>query len=198
MDDSPEPRPNQEAPPQLPPPAGYGNAPPEYGYGYPSQAGYGYAPPSYGYQQPPPPAWPRRRWPLIAGVVLAFALTLGVGAALGSALFANAQAAGLGPGANVRYSHAFSPGHAGRGMAAGQGQGQGQCVALTVSSVNGSTITAKAGDGSTVTIHTTSSTQYRQNGQTVSASAVAVGSRISAMGMHNSDGSITATSIDIH
>lgn len=191
MDDSPESRANQEMPQQLPPPAGYGSAPPEYGYGYPP-VGHGYAPPGYGYQQQP--VQPRRRWPLIAGLVLAFVLTLGVGAVFGSALLSNAQAAGLGPGANVRYSRGFDAGQFGRGMA---GPGQGQCVALTVSSVSGSTITAKAADGSTVTIHTTSSTQYRQNGQTATASAVTVGSQIRVMGTHNSDGSITATTIDI-
>lgn len=63
--------------------------------------------------------------------------------------------------------------------------------------ISGSTITAKAADGSTVTIHTTPSTQYRQNGQAVAASAVTVGSQISVMGTHNGDGSITATAIDI-
>lgn len=174
------------APEQLVPPAGNANQPP--GYGYPP-AGYGYAPPGYGYQQPPRP---RRRWPLIAGLVLAFVLALGIGAVLGSALLSNAQAARLGPYANVGYGRTFDAGPAHHGAA-----GQGQCAVLTVSSVSGSTITAKAGDGSTVTIHTTSSTQYLQNGQTVSASTVKAGSQIHVAGTHNSDGSITATRIEI-
>jgi hypothetical protein len=46
-------------------------------------------------------------------------------------------------------------------------------------------------------VHTTSSTTYTQNGQTATASAVKAGVTISVMGTHNSDGSITATSIDI-
>ncbi len=72
-----------------------------------------------------------------------------------------------------------------------------QCEALTVSSVNGNTIVAKTSSGSSVTIHTTASTRYTQAGKTVAASAIKVGTRINVMGTHNSDGSITATSIDI-
>ena len=68
---------------------------------------------------------------------------------------------------------------------------------LTVSSVNGSTIVAKTASGSTVTIHTTASTTYNQAGKSVAASAIKAGTRINVMGTHNSDGSITATSIDV-
>src|SRR6266571_4017727 len=75
--------------------------------------------------------------------------------------------------------------------------GQGQCETLTVSSVSGNTIVAKSSNGSSVTIHTTASTSFRQAGKTVTASAITVGARIHVMGTHNSDGSITATSIDI-
>jgi hypothetical protein len=74
---------------------------------------------------------------------------------------------------------------------------QGQCETFTVSSVSGNTIVAKSSNGSSVTIHTTASTTYRQAGKTVTASAITVGTRIHVMGTHNSDGSITATSIDI-
>jgi hypothetical protein len=59
------------------------------------------------------------------------------------------------------------------------------------------TIMAKSSSGASVTIHTTTSTRYTQAGKTVTASAITAGSHISAMGTHNSDGSITATSIDI-
>jgi hypothetical protein len=84
-------------------------------------------------------------------------------------------------------------------MAGGQGmQGaQGQCESLTVSSVNGNTIVAKTASGSSVTIHTTASTSYTQAGKAAAASAIKAGTRISVMGTHNSDGSITATSIVI-
>ena len=58
-------------------------------------------------------------------------------------------------------------------------------------------IVAKTASGSSVTIHTTASTRYTQAGNTVAASAIKVGTRIHIMGTHNSDGSITATSIDV-
>lgn len=140
---------------------------------------------------------PRRpRWLVIGGLALAFALTLGVGTVLGATLLRTAQAAANTPGANGApfasgFPQAGTPGpHGGPG-------GQGQCVALTVSSMSGSTITAKAADGSTVTIHTTASTTYTKGGQAATASAVTAGAQIRVMGTHNSDGSITATSIDV-
>jgi hypothetical protein len=68
---------------------------------------------------------------------------------------------------------------------------------LTVTAVSGSTITARAADGSTVTVHTTAATRYTRSGQSATLTAVTVGSRINVMGTHNSDGSITASSIDI-
>jgi hypothetical protein len=78
-----------------------------------------------------------------------------------------------------------------------QGMSGGQCGSLTVSSVNGSTIVAKSPNGSSVTIHTTASTKYTQSGKTVTASALKSGLQIQVTGTHNSDGSITATSIVI-
>lgn len=152
---------------------------------------------------PPPPLPPleaaprRRRWLLPAVLALAFLLTLGVGVFMGASLLANAQAAAGGPnGANfARFSLANTPGAHGSG-APGQG-GQGQCDAYTVASVSGNTITAKAADGSTLTIHTSSSTKYTKGGQSASASAVTAGSQIHVEGARNSDGSITATQIDV-
>ena len=138
--------------------------------------------------QPSAPRRHGRRWLLIGGLALAFMLTLGVGTLLGSTAGAanSAQAASLATGgANSSQALAATPG------------AQGQCEALTVSSVSGSTIVAKAPDGSTVTIHTSATTQYTRAGQSVSASAITVGSRIHVTGTHNSDGSITATRIDI-
>lgn len=130
---------------------------------------------------------PRRaggRWLLIGGLALAFLLTLGVGALLGSQI-GTTQAAGFTP-----VLQRLADGR--------DAQGQGQCGALlTVSSVNGQTIVGKAADGSSVTIHTTASTQYTHSGQSAAASDVAVGGQIHVKGMRNSDGSITATRIDI-
>ncbi len=147
---------------------------------------------------PARPLTPRRggrRWLLIGALALAFALTLGAGAVIGSAFLANAQAASFnsgGPafGKSLVFT-ASTPG------AQGNPHAQGQCDALTVASVNGSTIVAKVASGSSVTIHTTSSTAYTRNGQAATASAVTVGAHIHVQGTHNSDGSITATAIDV-
>jgi hypothetical protein len=142
--------------------------------------------------QPPAPRRRGRRWLLIGALALAFMLALGVGVLRGS-LTSAAQAAALTTGSNSSsQSLAFAQGPA----RSGQGM-QGQCESLTVSSVNGNTIVAKTASGSSVTIHTTASTRYTQAGNTVTASAIKVGTRINVMGTHNSDGSITATSIDI-
>ena len=147
---------------------------------------------------PPPPleaAPRRRRWLLPAVLAFAFVLTLGVGVFTGASLLSNAQAAAALPGGPhfARFSLASTPGAQGPG---GHG-GQGQCDAYTVASVSGNTITAKAADGSTVTIHTSSSTKYTKGGQSASASAVTAGSQIHVEGARNSDGSITATQIDV-
>jgi hypothetical protein len=155
--------------------------------------------------QPPPLRRPWRRWLLIGGIALAFALTLGLGALLGRQVFAaNAagstggngslavfnQGTGQGPGGPISFQ-------SGSQDLAGTPGAQGPCVTLTVSSISGSTITAKDQSGATVIVHTTASTRYTANGKSVSASAVTVGSRISVMGTHNSDGSISATSINV-
>ena len=156
-----------------------------------------------------PPAQ-HRRWRsllLVSGLALAFMLALGIGVFLGSttsitqaasvasvgATSSQAQAANnqiltdQSGNANGSQSQAFGPG----------AQGHGQCEALTVSSVSGNTIVAKTASGSSVTIHTTASTKYTQAGKSAAASAIKAGTRINVMGTHNSDGSITATSIDI-
>ncbi len=157
-----------------------------------------------------------RKWLLIGGLAFAFMLALGVGTLLGASL-GTSQASALTTvnasssqppavtqgGSNSSQSLTFAQGNnnfaqpfAG-GPGAGRPQGQGQCEAYTVSSVSGNTIVAKSSSGSSVTIHTTSNTTYRQAGKSVSASAITVGARIHVMGTHNSDGSITATSIDV-
>ena len=157
-----------------------------------------------------------RKWLLIGGLAFAFMLALGVGTLLGassvtsqaSALTTANTSSSQSPavtqgGSNSSQSLTFAQGNnnfaqtfAG-GPGAGRPQGQGQCEAYTVSSVNGNTIVAKSSNGSSVTIHTTSSTTYRQAGKTATANAITIGARIHVMGSHNSDGSITATSIDI-
>jgi hypothetical protein len=125
-------------------------------------------------------------------LAVAFVATLAIGTFLGATLLHTAQAApssskGLGLPLVAQFAAASTPG----------AQGPGQCAALTVASVSGQTITAKAADGSTVTIHTSSSTTYTKAGQAATASAVVVGAQIRVRGTHNSDGSITATDIAI-
>jgi hypothetical protein len=140
---------------------------------------------------------------IVSGLALAFMLALGIGVLMGSTTrstqavsFAsvsdtNTQAQFFQAGDNNNpQSQGFEPG--------AQGPGQGPCEAYTVSSVSGNTIVAKTASGSSVTIHTTASTKYTQAGKTVAASAIKAGTSIVVMGTHNSNGSITATSIDIH
>lgn len=138
------------------------------------------------------------RWLVVGALALAFALTLGIGAALGSTILQTVQAASFTPAStSSTLSLAATPGIRGQpGAAAAPGQ-QGQCGALTVASVNGQTIIAKQPDGTAVTIHTTASTQYTKAGQSATSSAVTVGASIHVDGTHNTDGSITATHIDV-
>jgi hypothetical protein len=169
--------------------------------------------PAFSLSQAPTARRGGRRWLLLGGIALA--LTLGVGAVLGSALGSGkAQAASItasgATGSRAQFAAPggappnFAPGGANTGQAStptpgapGRHGGQGQCMRLTVTSVNGSTIVAKASDGSAVTITVSSSTTYRKAGQAAALSDISVGSVISVMGTRNSDGSITATSIDI-
>jgi hypothetical protein len=160
--------------------------------------------------QPPAPRWRGRRWLLIAGLAFAFMLALGIGALIGSSTGVTQAAAVASGSSNNSQTLTFaqggsnssqSLGNDGSAQSLGDAQGPqrtgGQCEALTVSSINGNTIVAKTSSGSSVTVHTTASTRYNQAGKTVTASAIKVGARINVMGTHNSDGSITATSIDI-
>ncbi len=154
------------------------------------------------------PAAARRsglRWLLIGGLAFAFMLALAVGVFIGSSTGAT-QAAALTSGSASRtqaqgdsQSLVFAQGNASNAqpIAGGSGRQGGQCEMLTVTSVNGSTIVAKTANGSSITIHTTASTRYTQAGKAVAASAIKAGTQINVMGTHNSDGSITATNIDV-
>lgn len=135
---------------------------------------------------------PRRRWPLRVGLGLAFALALDAGPFVGATLLQPAQAAGNAPNGPASV---FASGFRAAGTPGAHGQGA--CDTLTVASVSGQTITAKTADGATVTIHTTASTHYTKAGQAATASVATAGARIHMRGAHNSDGSITATDVDV-
>ena len=148
--------------------------------------------------QPPPSRRRGRRWLLIGGLAFALMLALGAGAIMGSSVSTTQAASVTSGNANSAQTLTFAQGgdNSDQSLAATP-RAHGACEAMTVSSVNGNTIVAKTSSGSSVTIHTTASTRYTQAGKTVAASAIKAGTRINVMGTHNSDGSITATSIDI-
>src|SRR2546429_6934919 len=79
-------------------------------------------------------------------------------------------------GNNSSQSLTFAQGGANYAQSMANGPGasrpQGQCESFTVSSVSGNTLVAKSSNGSSVTIHTTASTSFRQAGKTVTASAI--------------------------
>ncbi len=143
--------------------------------------------PYYVVEQGQPKQSRGRRLLIVAGIAGAFVLTLAVGMVLGARILpayaAGAQSNPLllasqnGPGGNC---------------APGLGRGP-----LTVSSVSGNTITAKQSDGTSVTIHTTSSTRYTRAGKTVDSSQVKAGTQIAVRGTRNSDGSIAASVVSI-
>ena len=158
---------------------------------------------------PPTPPRSGSRWLLVAGLSLALLLALGAGVLIGTSTN-SIQAAPLSSSATSSNqtlvvtqagNHSFqnqasNPGSYATGPANHPGGG-GQCEALTVTSVNGNTIVAKGQNGKAVTIHTSASTRYTQAGKSVAASAIKAGTHVQVMGTHNSDGTITASSIVI-
>ncbi len=145
-------------------------------------------PESYVVEQFPPNQSRGRRLLIIGGIVGAFGLTLIVGMILGARILP-AYAAGAQNNAFLLANQSGPGGNCGPGF--------GMRGELTVSSVSGDTITAKQGNGTSVTVHTTSSTRYERAGKTVDSSQVKSGTQISVQGTHNSDGSIAASVISI-
>jgi hypothetical protein len=76
----------------------------------------------------------------------------------------------------------------------GPGRGPG---ALTITRVASDSFTTKRADGTAVTVKTTSSTQYFRAGKSIDRSALTTGTAIRVQGTRNSDGSVTATRIDV-
>jgi hypothetical protein len=137
-----------------------------------------------------PPRWRPSRWLLIGGLALAFTATLVAGVVIGSAVLPS-YADGF---SQQTPRQAYPTGVFGKAGARGGFQHGG---ALTVSNVGAQTITAKRADGTSVTIQTSSSTQYSRAGKSVDRSAITTGTQIRVKGTKNSDSSISATSIEI-
>lgn len=136
------------------------------------------------------PRRPRRtRWLLTGGLAVALGAVIAIGVVvLPTHAAANLAGASGTPAAGTE--HGFG------GPGGGPGRGD-RGFGLTVKTVNGTSITATDRDGASVTIHTSASTTYGRAGQTVAASAITAGEMIGAMGTRNSDGSITATHVEI-
>lgn len=142
----------------------------------------------------------RRRWLLLGGGAAALLMALAVAVAFGTGTL-SAQAAGL-QTTLASFGGARSTNTGGGNGGPGGGSGGGPHMgpgrgALTVSGVSGQTITAKRPDGTSVTITVSSSTTYTRAGKTISLSAISAGETIQVMGQRKSDGSITATHVDI-
>ena len=150
--------------------------------------------------QAPAPRRSGRRRLLLGGLVLTVALSLGVGAFLGLTFGASqAQAAiAASGGAPGSLEARLTPTHTPVSPTAGTGT-PGPCSGdMTVTRVSGRTIAVKRPDGSTAVVHVGSRTHYTRSGQTVTESAVKVGSKIYVVGSCTSHGgSITATSVQI-
>jgi hypothetical protein len=148
---------------------------------------------------PPAPRGPSRvpRWLAIGGLALAFTFALGVGVLIGSGTlpsFANSASPDL--SAVQQHGSLGAAGNAGfAGVMHGFGGG------LAVQSVGANSITAtrtgRNGASTNVTINTTTSTQYLELGKTIDRSAIVKGTKIGVKGTKNSDGSITATRIEV-
>ncbi|MFH0751562.1 MAG: DUF5666 domain-containing protein [Chloroflexota bacterium] len=70
-------------------------------------------------------------------------------------------------------------------------------VAGTVASVSGSTVTVTGRDGSTTKVVLTASTTYQLAGQAATKDAVVTGAQVVARGTMATDGTLTATSVDV-
>jgi Domain of unknown function (DUF5666) len=148
-------------------------------------------PQGYGYPPADPNRPPRRglggkKWLILGGLALA----LGAGIVVGVNVLPTYAASLAGTPTPGMHRGGPSWGKAGPGL-------RGERGPLTVASVSGSTITATLPSGTSVTIHTSSSTTYGRAGVSVSASAIAKGDTIAVKGQRNSDGSITASHVEI-
>jgi len=138
-----------------------------------------------------------RRWLVVGGATAALLIALGGGVGIGASAL-TAHATGLSTLQTTLASLTSNSANGGPHGAANGGPGFGPGRGgLTVSSVSGQTIIAKRPDGASVTVKVSSSTTYTRAGKTVSISAVTSGEAIDVRGTRNSDGSVSATRVDI-
>ena len=88
-------------------------------------------------------------------------------------------------------------GFAGRGSGAGGARTRGNGAEGTILSVDNNSITVKLADGSSKIVLLTSSTSINKAAQ-ATTSDLAVGTTVAAFGTTNTDGSITATNVQIN
>lgn len=150
--------------------------------GHPHPQEYGMA------AQVPPRRRTRRGWWMAGGAVFTLAVIVGL------AVVAVPAFAAAGPQNPILgfFTEGKTGGHPGR-----DGGHHMRPGGLTVQKVSGDTITATRPDGQSVTIHTSSSTTYWREDSQVDAGAVTSGAHIAVRGQRASDGSVTATRIDI-
>lgn len=128
-----------------------------------------------------------RKWLVIGGLTAAFGVAVVGGGGALAVVHANPFSS---PGSTSTIAPSNRMPGSPRGM-----RGRGEL--LTVSSVSNGVIVAKDPSGASVTIKTTTTTTYTRAGKTVTASAIASGEHIHVRGARNSDGSISATQVDI-
>lgn len=137
---------------------------------------------------PYPPARPRRhiQWPRL-GVAALVLLLGGVGFVFASHLPSTLAAAGQSTPSHTRGADGLDGrhGHGGPGHD------------LTVSNVSGTTVVAKDKDGANVTIHTSASTTIQRAGVSIKLSDLTAGTPIEVRGARNSDGTVSASEIDV-
>ena len=147
---------------------------------------------------------------IVAGVVIVLALS----AAITLAASPSPQAGGTtqttpvkpggspapghrGPSAGVgRFGGAFGPAFAGGGFGFGGG-GQGVAGGVTISSIDGSSLSLKTADGWTRTITVSSATKITRAGATISVSGLKVGDQVAFRESKATDGSYTINAISV-
>lgn len=124
----------------------------------------------------------RRRWLIFGGVLAPVILVLGGGIVLAAAHAGSTSAA---TGTSTITS------------TVGASAAKKANPLFTVTTISGTTISAKRSDGTSVTIATSSSTIFIEADQKVTISAITVGSHIRVKGKQGKDSSITARKIQI-